>query len=168
MVNSSGHCSYFAAHMLGRAVDDFLTIREFGAIGNGLAYALGAAAARPNQQVVLIDGDGGFLMHAQELETARRHGLKLLIIVMNDHAYGSEIHKLRVDGHDESGAAFGTTDIASIANGFGLDGRSFNSLDGLDEAFADFVRSDQGALWDFQISDQVISPVMRRLTASKK
>ena len=168
MVNSSGHCSYFAAHMLGRSVDDFLTIREFGAIGNGLSYALGVAAARPNQQVVLIDGDGGFLMHAQELETARRHGLKLLIIVMNDRAYGSEIHKLRVDGHDEGGAAFGTTDIASIANGFGLDGRSFNSLDGLDAAFADFVRSDHGALWDFQISDEVISPVMRRLTASKK
>ena len=168
MVNSSGHCSYFAAHMLGRSVEDFLTIREFGAIGNGLSYALGVAAARPDQQVVLIDGDGGFLMHAQELETARRHGVKLLIVVLNDRAYGSEIHKLRVDGHDEDGAAFGTTNIAAIASGFGLDGRSFTSLDGLDDAFAAFVAGDRGALWDFQISDQVVSPVMRRLTAAKK
>lgn len=168
MVNSSGHCSYFAAHMLGRSVDNFLTIREFGAIGNGLSYALGVAAARPKQQVVLIDGDGGFLMHAQELETARRHGLKLLIIVLNDRAYGSEIHKLRVDGHDEDGAAFGTTDIASIASGFGFGSRSFRSLEGLDTAFADFAASDRGAVWDFQISDQVVSPVMRRLTAAKK
>jgi len=168
MVNASGHCSYFAAHMVGRSVEDFLTIREFGAIGNGLSYALGVAAARPDQQVVLIDGDGGLLMHAQELETARRHGIKLLIIVLNDRAYGSEIHKLRVDEHDEDGAAFGPTDIASIADGFGFDGRSFTSLNGLDEAFAAFVASDHGALWDFQISDQVVSPVMRRLTASKK
>ena len=87
---------------------------------------------------------------------------------MNDRAYGSEIHKLRVDGHGEDGASFGTTDIASIATGFGLEGRTFKNLERLDTAFADFVDSDKGALWDFQISDQVVSPVMRRLTAPKK
>ena len=167
MVNSSGHCSYYAAHMTGRSSDNFLTIREFGAIGNGLSYAIGVAAARPETQVVLIDGDGGFLMHAQELETVQRHGIKLLMIVMNDAAYGSEIHKLRVDGHDEDGAAFGTTDLASMARGFGLGGVSFCSLDGLDAAFDDFIASDKAALWDFHISDQVVSPVMRRLTAAK-
>ena len=57
-------------------------------------------------------------MHAQELETIKRHGIKLLMIVMNDAAYGSEIHKLRVDGHDETGAAFGQTDLASVARVF--------------------------------------------------
>lgn len=167
MVNSSGHCSYYAAHMTGRSSDDFLTIREFGAIGNGLSYAIGVAAARPETQVVLIDGDGGFLMHAQELETVQRHGIKLLMIMMNDAAYGSEIHKLRVDGHDEEGAAFGATDLASMARGFGLGGVTFRNLDGLDAAFDDFVASDKAALWDFHISDQVVSPVMRRLTAAK-
>ena len=45
MVNSSGHCSYYAAHMTDRSSDAFLTIREFGAIGNGLSYAIGVAAA---------------------------------------------------------------------------------------------------------------------------
>ena len=168
MVNSSGHCSYYAAHMTGRSSDAFLTIREFGAIGNGLSYAIGVAAARPETQVVLIDGDGGFLMHAQELETVARHGIKLLMIVMNDAAYGSEIHKLRVDGHDEDGAAFGATDLASMARGFGLGGVSFRNLDHLDSAFDEFITSDKAALWDFHISDQVVSPVMRRLTAGKK
>ena len=168
MVNSSGHCSYYAAHMTGRSSDAFLTIREFGAIGNGLSYAIGVAAARPETQVVLIDGDGGFLMHAQELETVARHGIKLLMIVMNDAAYGSEIHKLRVDGHDEDGAAFGATDLASMARGFGLGGVSFRNLDHLDSAFDEFIASDKAALWDFHISDQVVSPVMRRLTAAKK
>ena len=58
MVNSSGHCSYGSYDWpFGCA---FLTIREFGAIGNGLSYAIGVAAARPETQVVLIDGDGGF------------------------------------------------------------------------------------------------------------
>jgi thiamine pyrophosphate-dependent acetolactate synthase large subunit-like protein len=168
MVNSSGHCSYYAAHMTGRSADVFLTIREFGAIGNGLSYAIGVAAARPQTQVVLIDGDGGFLMHAQELETLKRHGIKLLMIVMNDAAYGSEIHKLRVDGHDEAGAAFGTTDLASVARGFGLDGVSFTNLEELDAAYDDFVAGEKAALWDFHISDQIASPVMRRLTEAKK
>ena len=145
-----------------------MTIREFGAIGNGLSYAIGVAAARPETQVVLIDGDGGFLMHAQELETVARHGIKLLMIVMNDAAYGSEIHKLRVDGHDEDGAAFGATDLASMARGFGLGGVSFRNLDHLDSAFDEFIASEKAALWDFHISDQVVSPVMRRLTAGKK
>ena len=168
MVNSSGHCSYYAAHMTGRSADAFLTIREFGAIGNGLSYAIGVAAARPETQVVLIDGDGGFLMHAQELETIKRHGIKLLMIVMNDAAYGSEIHKLRVDGHDETGAAFGQTDLASVARGFGLGGVRFTNLEELDAAFEDFVSGEKAALWDFHISDQIASPVMRRLTGAKK
>jgi len=168
MVNSSGHCSYYAAHMTGRSADAFLTIREFGAIGNGLSYAIGVAAARPETQVVLIDGDGGFLMHAQELETIKRHGIKLLMIVMNDAAYGSEIHKLRVDGHDETGAAFGQTDLASVARGFGLGGVSFTNLEELDAAFEDFVSGEKAALWDFHISDQIASPVMRRVTGAKK
>ena len=155
MVNSSGHCSYYAAHMTGRSADAFLTIREFGAIGNGLSYAIGVATARPETQVVLIDGDGGFLMHAQELETIKRHGIKLLMIVMNDAAYGSEIHKLRVDGHDENGAAFGQTDLASVARGFGLGGVSFTNLEELDAAFEDFVSGEKAALWDFHISDQI-------------
>ena len=87
---------------------------------------------------------------------------------MNDAAYGSEIHKLRVDGHDEAGAAFGTTDLASVARGFGLDGVSFTNLEELDAAYDDFVAGEKAALWDFHISDQIASPVMRRLTEAKK
>ena len=57
------------------------------------------------------------LMHIQEFETIRRHRLKLLICVMNDGAYGSEIHKLRQEGIDDTGAIFGRPDFAAIARG---------------------------------------------------
>ena len=73
MVNSSGHCSFFFAQM-DRPFERFLTIREFGAIGNGISYAIGVAVARPGDTVVMFDGDGSILMHVQELETIRRHG----------------------------------------------------------------------------------------------
>jgi hypothetical protein len=73
------------------------------------------SAARTNGKVVLFEGDGSLLMHIRELETIKRHRLKLLICVLNDGAYGAEIHKLRAHGVDDSGAIFGRTDLAAIA-----------------------------------------------------
>jgi len=162
LVNSGGHCSWFFAQMPSRPQARFLTIREFGAIGNGLSFAIGVAAARPGDTVVLFDGDGSVMMHVQELETIGRHGLRILVVVANDGAYGSEVHKLRAEGFPEAGSVFGHCDFAGIARGFGLPGRTFKSLDGLPQAVAEFAAGGGGAVWDFHISDQVLSPSMRR------
>lgn len=162
LVNSSGHCSYFFAQMPGRPVDRFLTIREFGAIGNGIAFAIGVATAKPEQTVVLFDGDGSLLMHIQELETIRRHQLNILICVLNDGAYGSEIHKLRAEGLNEQGAVFGRPDFAAIARGFGIEGCHVRDLAALDLLVEQFSNKPAPALWDFHISDKVVSPVIRR------
>ncbi|MGQ0510766.1 MAG: thiamine pyrophosphate-binding protein [Betaproteobacteria bacterium] len=162
MVNSGGHCSWFFAQMPSRPQERFLTIREFGAIGNGLAFAMGVAAARPERTVVLFDGDGSVMMHVQELETIRRHGLRILVVVMNDGAYGSEVHKLRAEGFPDAGSVFGYCDFAGIARGFGLPGRTFTSVDELPGALAEFLKSGSAAVWDFHVSDKVLSPSMRR------
>ena len=162
MVNSGGHCSWFFAQMPSRPQEKFLTIREFGAIGNGISFAMGVAAARPDQQVVLFDGDGSLMMHVQELETIRRHRLNILIVVMNDGAYGSEVHKLRAEGLPEDGSVFGYCDFAGIARGFGLAGETFTSLDSLPKRVAEFGRSGGAAVWDFHVSDKVVSPTIRR------
>jgi thiamine pyrophosphate-dependent acetolactate synthase large subunit-like protein len=162
MVNSGGHCSWFFAQMPSRPQERFLTIREFGAIGNGLSFAMGVAAARPDRPVVLFDGDGSVMMHVQELETIRRHGLRILVVVANDGAYGSEVHKLRAEGFPDAGSVFGHCDFAGIARGFGLPGRTFKSLGELPQAVAEFAAGGGGAVWDFHVSDQVLSPSMRR------
>ncbi|MBP0484539.1 thiamine pyrophosphate-binding protein [Sagittula salina] len=161
MVNSSGHCSFYFAHM-DRPFDRFLTIREFGAIGNGTSYAMGVARACPGDTVVLLDGDGSLLMHVQELETMRRHGLNILICVLNDRAYGSEIHKLRDEGLSEAGAVFGATDLAAIARGFGVGGETVTDLDGLPALVQSYAETGGVAVFDFPISDRVASPVIRR------
>jgi thiamine pyrophosphate-dependent acetolactate synthase large subunit-like protein len=163
-VSSAGHCSYFATHLYGRSADDFLTIREFGAIGNGLSYAMGRWTACPTQPVMLTEGDGGLLMHIQELETVVRHKMKILICVFNDGAYGSEIHKLRADGISDHGAIFGFGDLAAIARGFGLDGHVISDLGRIPELTKAFEASEKAALWDFRVSDQVLAPTMRRQT----
>jgi acetolactate synthase I/II/III large subunit len=162
MVNSSGHCSWFFAQMPSRPQEKFLTIREFGAIGNGLAYAMGVAAARPDRTVVLFEGDGGVMMHIQELETIRRHGMNILIVLMNDGAYGSEVHKLRSAGLPDTGSVFGFCDFAGIARGFGLPGKTFSKLDDLPKAVAEFAATGGAAVWDFRVSDKVLSPTIRR------
>ena len=168
MVNSSGHCSYYPAHMLDRSNENFLTIREFGAIGNGLSYSIGAAVAKKNKQVALIDGDGGFYMHIQELETVVRHNIKMLFIILNDEAYGSEIHKLRHDGLSDVGAVFGKSNLENIGQGFGLLSKKINKLEDIKIAFEEFQKSNKSAIWDIPISDNILSPVMRRLLESKK
>jgi thiamine pyrophosphate-dependent acetolactate synthase large subunit-like protein len=162
MVNSGGHCSWFFAQMPSRPQEKFLTIREFGAIGNGISFAMGVAAARPDQKVVLFDGDGSLMMHVQELETIRRHRLNILIVVINDGAYGSEVHKLRAEGLPEDGSLFGYCDFAGIARGFGLPGKTFKTLDGLPKLVAEFGAGSGAAVWDFHVSDQVVSPTIRR------
>ncbi len=162
MVNSSGHCSYYFAQMPSRPQDRFLTIREFGAIGNGISFAMGVAAARPDDTVVLFDGDGSLLMHIQELETIARHRLNILIVVLNDGAYGSEIHKLRAEGLSDSGAVFGRSDLAAVARGFGLGGETVRDLGQLPDLVARFARTGGAAVWDFPVSDRVFSPVIRR------
>jgi acetolactate synthase-1/2/3 large subunit len=168
LVNSSGHCSWFFAQMPSRPQENFLTIREFGAIGNGISFAMGVAAARPDRRVVLFDGDGSLMMHVQELETIRRHGMNILIVVMNDGAYGSEVHKLRSEGMPEEGSVFGYCDFAAIARGFGLAGRTFKSLDGLSQQVAEMAAGTGAAVWDFHVSDKVLSPTIRRAHPTRR
>lgn len=162
LVNSSGHCSYYFAQMPGRPQEKFLTIREFGAIGNGISYAMGVAQARPDTPVVMFDGDGSLLMHIQELETIQRHHMNILIVVLNDGGYGSEIHKLRADGLSDAGAVFGRTDLAAVARGFGMAGETINDLSALPKLIESFAQSGGAAVWDIPISDKVVSPVIRR------
>ena len=162
LVNSSGHCSCFFAHMPSRPQSEFLTIREFGAIGNGISFAMGVATACPDQPVVLFDGDGSLLMHIQELETIARHGLQVIIFVINDGAYGSEIHKLRADGLPDDGAVFGRPDFAAMARGFGITGERLTNLTELPALIDRVMAADGPAVIDVPVSDQVISPVIQR------
>ncbi|MEM8973388.1 MAG: thiamine pyrophosphate-binding protein [Pseudomonadota bacterium] len=162
IVNSSGHCAGFTAHMPSRPQEQFLTIREFGAIGNGTSFAMGVAAARPDSKVVLFDGDGSLLMNIQELETIQRHNLNILIIAMNDGAYGSEVHKFRSEGLSEDGSVFGYSDFAGIAQGFGMTGHKVTDLADVPKLVAEFADKDGPAVWDFHLSDKVVSSVLRR------
>jgi thiamine pyrophosphate-dependent acetolactate synthase large subunit-like protein len=142
-------------------------IRAFGAIGNALSFATGVAVARGDGRVILSDGDGGLLMHIQELETLARERIKLLILCLNDEAYGAEIHKLRADGLPDRRAMFGATPQAEVARVFGLGGATVTDTAAIPELFAQFQAEDRAWLWDVKISDLQQSPPMRAGLARK-
>jgi acetolactate synthase-1/2/3 large subunit/sulfoacetaldehyde acetyltransferase len=68
----------------------FLTPLDLGGLGFAFPEALGAKLGRPDAPVLAIHGDGGFLMNVQELETAVRHGINAVTLVMNNNCWGSE------------------------------------------------------------------------------
>jgi thiamine pyrophosphate-dependent acetolactate synthase large subunit-like protein len=157
----SGHQSFFSTTMRGWEPGKYHIMRDFGAIGSGLSHTVGVAAARRNGKVIIFEGDGSLLMHIQEFETLKRHGLKCLIICMNDGAYGSEIHKLRQEGIDDSGAIFGRPDFAGIARGFGLRGATVSDVSQFKALFDEYKAGDAAMVWDVPISDKVVTPRMR-------
>lgn len=96
----------------------FCFTQAFQSIGLGLATAIGAALARPDRLPVAGLGDGGALMGAAELDTVRRLGLPMVVVVYNDDAYGAEVHHFA--GQPMGTVTFPDTDIAAVARGYGF------------------------------------------------
>ena len=109
----------------------FCFTQAFQSIGLGLASAVGAALAHPDRLPVAALGDGGALMSAVELDTVRRLGLPMVVIVYNDDAYGAEVHHFGPDGFPLDTVTFPPTDIAAIARGYGFDAVTVRSADDL-------------------------------------
>jgi thiamine pyrophosphate-dependent acetolactate synthase large subunit-like protein len=169
LVGGSGHCAYFTAtNTQGRPPELYASIRHFGAIGSGLSHAIGIAVARGDRKVLLIDGDGSLIMHVQELETIARHGIQMLIVALNDGAYGSEVHKLRMDGVSDREVRFGRPDFATIAKGFSLRGARITDLAEIEARFQDHLRGTQAEIWDIPISGDVLSTPFEREAREKK
>ncbi|MFX0013915.1 MAG: thiamine pyrophosphate-binding protein [Promethearchaeota archaeon] len=78
------------AHYLNRIYEPntFLWPSDSGHLGVGIGYAIGAQLAKPERKVYAIMGDGSFMFNVQELETARRLKLPIIIVILNDRAYG--------------------------------------------------------------------------------
>ena len=167
-VSGSAHQAYWHTTMRGADPTHYHAIRAFGAIGNAFGFAIGVAAARKDGRVVLFEGDGGLLMHIQELESLQRQGVKLLVVCVNDGAFGAEIHKLRVEGVDDSGAVFGRPNFEAMAKAFDVRGATVTDLKQFKSLMQEYERGDNAAIWDVHVSDQVMTPPMRDEVAALK
>ncbi len=91
-------------------------------MGAGLPSAMMAKQLNPDSKVVSINGDGGFMMNSQELETAIRMELDLVIIILNDSAYGMIKWKQEGVGFNNFGLDFKNPDFIQYAESFGAHG----------------------------------------------
>lgn len=136
-------------------------IRSAGSLGWVVPGAMGAALGAPERRTVALTGDGGLLYHVGDLETAVRLNIPVVIVVLNNCAFGSEDHLLKhrwggrkipevVDFHD--------VDFAAMARAFGAHGSTVREeselLPALKEAFA----SNMPALVDIRVSKDAMAP----------
>ena len=91
-------------------------------MGIALPGAIAAKLVRPDRKVVAFTGDGGFLMNVQELETAKRIGTAIVVVVLVDGRYGViEVNQRRLFGRT-FGVEFGNPDFVQLARAFGIAG----------------------------------------------
>lgn len=129
----SGHfMGYPAMHL--RVPDEkaFVFTQAFQAVGLGLATAIGAAVARPDRLTVAALGDGGTMIGLADLETVARLGLRMLIVVYNDAAYGAEVHHFGPHGHPLDLVRFPDVDFAALGRAVGLQAMTVRTAAGLE------------------------------------
>ena len=113
---------WFARNYACHSSNTLLLDNALATMGAGLPSAIVAKQLNPNKKVVSINGDGGFMMNSQELETAIRMKLDLVIIILNDNAYGMIKWKQAGKGFDDFGLDFNNPDFVKYADSFGAIG----------------------------------------------
>ncbi|WP_027058430.1 acetolactate synthase large subunit [Mesorhizobium loti] len=113
---------WFARNYRTRMANTLLLDNALATMGAGLPSAMMAALLYPNRRVMAICGDGGFMMNSQELETAVRLKLNLVVLLLEDHAYGMIRWKQAVDAFPDFGMTFGNPDFVKYAEAYGARG----------------------------------------------
>jgi thiamine pyrophosphate-dependent acetolactate synthase large subunit-like protein len=138
----------------------FKRTSDFASIGLGFGTALGVAKARPDETTVLVIGDGGFQMTMGELETVVREDLPLVIVLMNDCAYGAELHFLKMRDLPVAKSVFPDVDYAPIAEAFGFQAATVRTLDDLQKLAPLLARPDGPLFIDCKLNAAVAAPFM--------
>ena len=120
---------WFARNYTCHSSNTLLLDNALATMGAGLPSAMVAKQLNPNKKVVSINGDGGFMMNSQELETAVRMKLDLVVIILNDSAYGMIKWKQEGKGFDNFGLDFNNPDFVKYAESFGAVGHRPQSHD---------------------------------------
>ena len=130
---------WFARNYIAHEPGTILLDNALATMGAGLPSAMMAAILTPGRRVLAVCGDGGFMMNSQELETAVRLGLNLVVLVLNDAAYGMIRWKQDQLGFPDYGLTFSNPDFVTYAQSYGATGhrveRSADLVSVLNAAF---------------------------------
>jgi acetolactate synthase-1/2/3 large subunit len=113
---------WFARNYRTYVANTVLLDNALATMGAGLPSAMMASILYPERRVMAVCGDGGFMMNSQEMETAVRLKLNLVILILEDSAYGMIRWKQAVDNFADFGLTFGNPDFVKYAESYGAKG----------------------------------------------
>ena len=119
---------WFARNYRTHVANTLLLDNALATMGAGLPSAMMASMLYPQRRVMAVCGDGGFMMNSQEMETAVRLGLNLVVVILNDSAYGMIRWKQAVDGFEDFGMRFGNPDFVRYAEAYGAKGSRVSAV----------------------------------------
>ena len=160
VVYDAGNFLSMAPYVSVPGPSNFKQASDFSSIGMGFGVALGYARGAPGRTTVLFLGDGSFLMTLGELETVVRESIPLVIVLMNDCAYGAELHFLKMRGMPVSLSQFPDIDYAPIAQAFGFQAATVRTVDELRALAPLLARPDGPMFLDCKINAAVAAPFL--------
>ena len=113
---------WFARNYKAHQPNTVLLDNALASMGAGLPSAIAAKIVHPDRKILAICGDGGFMMNSQEMETAVRLGLDLVVMVLVDNAYGMIKWKQTNMGFADFGLDIGNPDFVAYAESYGAHG----------------------------------------------
>ena len=122
---------WFARNYKAYSTNTVLLDNALATMGAGLPSAMGAKIVHPNRKVMAICGDGGFMMNSQEMETAVRLKLDLVVLILRDNAYGMIKWKQAGMGFGDFGLDYGNPDFVKYAQAYGAEGHRLESTEQL-------------------------------------
>ncbi|CAN7539661.1 acetolactate synthase large subunit [Bosea sp. LjRoot9] len=122
---------WFARNYRTHVANTLLLDNALATMGAGLPSAMMAALLYPERRVMAVCGDGGFMMNSQEMETAVRLGLNLVVVILSDNAYGMIRWKQAVDSFPDFGMTFGNPDFVRYAQAYGAKGSRVTAVEEL-------------------------------------
>lgn len=136
-------------------------------MGAGLPSAMLAKLINPEKKVISVCGDGGFMMNSQELETAVRLGLNLVVIILNDSSYGMIKWKQEGMGFDNFGLDYQNPNFALYAQSYGAHGHTPKSDDEFRETLTKCLNTDGVHVIDLAVDYSLNHSILNVLLKEK-
>ncbi|MFA7326059.1 MAG: acetolactate synthase large subunit [Candidatus Kapaibacterium sp.] len=158
---------WFARNFKSYTRNSLLLDNALATMGAGLPSAMLAKLIYPERKVISVCGDGGFMMNSQELETATRLGLNLVVIILNDSSYGMIKWKQEGMGFENYGLDYKNPDFVKYAESYGAMGHRPTSDEELKQILALCLNSDGVHVIDLAVDYSLNHSILNVLLKEK-
>jgi acetolactate synthase I/II/III large subunit len=150
------HQMWAAQHIQPREPQNFISSAGLGTMGFGLPAAMGAAVARPDDQSILISGDGSFMMNVQELGTLKRRQIPVKMVLINNQRLGMvrQWQSLFFDGRHSETILDDNPDFVMLAKAFDIPGKTITKKSEVEPALKEMLAAKTAYLLHVLIDEE--------------